>query len=222
MGYYYVLKINYWLYCRCGARNGVTHRASGAAAHRDSGRRVSEEPLTDSGDLRRENEALRERISPSTRPSCAPARCSTSAPCSPRRSRAPAGSAAPATGPSPLSTRRAPQNYVLSGFTPEQEQEALAWPDHDYLLKRLRELASRGRSPGPTGAIEAAPGPRTSATFPRLKRRGSRIHGRRRGIARTLRLLNLGRVRPGRCRLPEIGTSKREHGHALGSVATRK
>ena len=35
------------------------------------------------------------------------------------------------------------QNYVLSGFTAEQEQEALAWPDHDYLFKRLREL------PGP-------------------------------------------------------------------------
>ena len=35
------------------------------------------------------------------------------------------------------------RNYVLSGFTAEQEQEARAWPDYDHLFKRLREL------PGP-------------------------------------------------------------------------
>ena len=34
----------------------------------------------------------------------------------------------------------APRESVLSGFTPEQEQKVLAWPDGSHLFERLREL----------------------------------------------------------------------------------
>ena len=100
--------------------------------------------MTDSGDLMRENEALRERISTL---SAAILRISSTLDLDTVLAEA-VESAQGLTGASSGSVvivddAGAPEDYVLRGLTPEQEREAAAWSGHARLYAHLREL------PGP-------------------------------------------------------------------------
>ena len=100
--------------------------------------------MTDSGDPRRETEALRERISTL---SAAILRITSTLDLDAVLAEA-VDSARRLTGARfgavvTVDETGARRNYVLSGFTVQEEQEARAWPDYDHLFKRLREL------PGP-------------------------------------------------------------------------
>jgi DNA-binding response OmpR family regulator/signal transduction histidine kinase len=100
--------------------------------------------LTDSGGLRRENEALRQRISTLT---AAILRISATLDLDTVLAEA-VESARGLTGARygavvTVDEAGAHKDYVLSGFTPEQRQQAFAWPDNVRLFQRLREL------PGP-------------------------------------------------------------------------
>ena len=108
------------------------------------GRGNEEPPTDDSGDARRESEALRERISTLN---AAILRISSTLDLDTVLAEA-VESARGLTGARrgavvTVDETGEPSNYVLSGFTAEQEQEAFAWPDSVRLFKRLREL------PGP-------------------------------------------------------------------------
>ena len=100
--------------------------------------------MTDSGGLRRENEALRERISTL---SAAILRISATLDLGTVLAEA-VDSARGLTGARygavvTVDEAGALSDFVLSGFTPDQEREAFAWPDNVRLFERLREL------PGP-------------------------------------------------------------------------
>jgi len=100
--------------------------------------------VTDSGDLRREIEALRERISTL---SAAILRINATLDLDTVLAEA-VDSARTLTGARygaviTVDETGAHKDYVLSGFTPEQRREAFAWPDAVRLFQRLREL------PGP-------------------------------------------------------------------------
>ena len=100
--------------------------------------------MTDSGDLMREIEALRERISTLT---AATLRITSTLDLDTVLAEA-VESARGLTGASRgavviVDATGAPQDYVLSGLTEEQEREAAAWSGHARLYAHLREL------PGP-------------------------------------------------------------------------
>ena len=100
--------------------------------------------MTDSGGLRRENEALRKRISTL---SAAILRISATLDLGTVLAEA-VDSARGLTGARygavvTVDEAGALSDFVLSGFTPDQEREAFAWPDNVRLFERLREL------PGP-------------------------------------------------------------------------
>ena len=60
------------------------------------------------------------------------------------------------------------KDYVLSGFTPEQKQEAFAWPDNVRLFQRLRELPGPLRVadlPGYLGSLGIPPSRAFSRTL---------------------------------------------------------
>ena len=102
------------------------------------------EALTDSVDPRRENEALRERISTLN---AAILRINGTLDLDIVLGEA-VESARKLTGARygavvTVDESGADNDYVLSGFTPEQEQELVAWPDNVHLFQQLREL------PGP-------------------------------------------------------------------------
>ena len=100
-----------------------------------------EEPLTDSGDQRQENQALRERISTLT---AAILRISETLDLDTVLAEA-VESARKLTGARygaivTVDETGALKDYVLSGFTPEQRQEMVAWPDNVRFFQRFREL----------------------------------------------------------------------------------
>ena len=97
--------------------------------------------MTDSGDTRRENEALRERIS-----TLNSAILRISATLDPDTVLAEAvASARGLTGTNygavvTVDETGAAKDFVLSGFTTEQEQELLSWPNSARFLQHLRDL----------------------------------------------------------------------------------
>ena len=100
--------------------------------------------MTDSGDPKRENEPLRERISAL---SAAILRINATLDLDTVLAEA-VESARGLTGARygavvTIDEAGALSDFVLSGFTPDQKQEAFAWPDNVRLFQRLREL------PGP-------------------------------------------------------------------------
>ena len=100
--------------------------------------------MTDSGDLMRENEALRERISTL---SAAILRISSTLDLDTVLAEA-VDSARRLTGARygavvTVDQTGAPTDFVLSGFTPEREQELVSWPDNVRLFEHIRDL------PGP-------------------------------------------------------------------------
>ena len=100
--------------------------------------------MTDSGDQKCENQALRERISTLT---AAIQRISATLDLDTVLAEVVA-SARGLTGARygvivTVDEAGAPQDFVFSGVTPEEQQELLAWPGSGRLLQHLREL------PGP-------------------------------------------------------------------------
>ena len=139
--------------------------------------------MTDSGDPRRENEALRERISTLD---AAILRISATLDLDTVLGEA-VESARKLTGARygavvTVDETGADKGYVLSGFTLEQEQQLVTWPDNVRLFQRLRELPGplrvadlsgyrarsalrpRGCSRRPCWACRCTTGARTSAT----------------------------------------------------------
>ena len=100
--------------------------------------------MTDSGELRRENETLRERIA---RLSAAVLRISASLDAM-TVLREVVDSARALTGAryaliATVDAAGQPQDFVISGLTPDEQRELLAWPDGPRLFAHLRDL------PGP-------------------------------------------------------------------------
>ena len=110
-----------------------------------------EESLTDSGNPRRENEALRERTATLT---AAILRISATLDLDTVLAEV-VESARGLTGARygvivTVDEAGAPQDFIFSGVTPEEQQELLAWPGSSRLLQHLREL------PGPLRLADLA------------------------------------------------------------------
>jgi DNA-binding response OmpR family regulator/signal transduction histidine kinase len=125
--------------------------------------------LTDSGDLKRENEALRERISTLN---AAILRISSTLDLDTVLAET-VESARGLTGARygvivTVDDAGAPQGFFFSGVTPEEQEELVAWPGSGHLLQHLREL------PGPlrisdlstySRSLDIAPARTFSRTF---------------------------------------------------------
>ena len=125
--------------------------------------------LTDSGDPRRENEALRERISTLN---AATLRISATLDLDTVLAEAAAG-ARGLTGTRygavvTVDEAGAPRDFALSGFTPDQEQEVTAWPDNGRFLQHLRDLPGSLRTadlPGYLDSLGLSPSPAFARTL---------------------------------------------------------
>ena len=160
-----------------------------------------EEPLTDSRDLRRENEALCERISTLT---AAILRISATLALDTVLAEvvaSPRGLTGARYGAIVTDESGAPQDFVFSGVTPEEQQELLAWLGSGRLLQHLRELRGPLRLADLAdlpGHADAPPRRRRRQLLPRREGRRQRVHRRRRRGAGAVRVAGRGgdRQRP--------------------------